>query len=184
MNRTIRKLSIGILATCAAVLSGCASGGEKGVATLASHPVGAAYGDWLSSKGREFSIEKQGDGFVAHRKGGGELHRGRFIRIGEATFVESKLPESIAGDDLPVFQYGKLSVDSDTTSYWPIRGEWMREQLVKVPGSRITPIPENPAAVGAYLPDAETMERVLRSAAADESAFGPAETATRIKAAR
>lgn len=140
-------------------------------------------GTWTSQRGTTVTIDHLGGAaFDMIVSDGTEAasYRGHLLEVGGAKFAEVSVFQPGDKNEIPVYIYAMVDVNGNTMIHKPIRPEWMAQESRTLPDAIYhSTSQEQPGSGGVVVRDRSAMLTLLRKAAADPSAFGPAETLTR-----
>lgn len=140
-------------------------------------------GTWSSPRGTTVTIDHLGgaafDMIVSDGTESASYH-GHLLEVGGAKFAEVSVFQPGDTREIPVYIYAMVDVNGNTMLHKPIRSEWMAQESRTLPDAIYhSTSQEQPGSGGVVVRDRSAMLTLLRKAASDPSAFGPAETLTR-----
>lgn len=175
-------LNAAVIASLLLAVSACTTV-PSGIDPAYQTPDTSFLGTWTSQRGTTVKIDHLGGAafdMVVSDGAESASYRGHLLEVGGAQFAEISVFQPGEKNEIPVYIYAMVDVNESTMIHKPIRPEWMAQESRTLPGAIYhSTSQEQPGSGGVVVRDRSAMLTLLRKAAADPSAFGPAETLTR-----
>lgn len=167
------------------LLAGCQSGPPGGIDPAYQIVDRSMEGNWTTANGTKVEIEALGNrAFEAEFDDGKTeaTYQGHLLSINGKKFIEISLFQPDRRSEIPVYHYALVEEIGETITHRPLRPEWLAEASKSMPDAiyRST-AQEQPGSGGLVVRDNAAMLEVLKKAASDPGAFGPAEKLARVK---
>lgn len=168
------------LITCVALVGGCAS--NKTHVNADAVEKAAVVGTWRGTQNQQVRIEHEGDAYGIDATGAGGAaseYPLRILRIGGTDIAEVEVDRAEQGDAVGVgYVYGRITATDKTLEYRGLKQSWLQGRSTPE-GLRVSPLAGGRASLG--VGSAKEMTAMLEAAVADENAWDPPETWTRVR---
>ncbi|MBL8963150.1 MAG: hypothetical protein KF787_11495 [Phycisphaeraceae bacterium] len=166
-------------------LAGCRGAPPAGVDPAYQVADLGMLGDWRTDEGVEIGVDSLGRaGFIVKIRSADDsaTYRGHLLEVAGMRFIEVSVHQPDRDGSVPVYHYAAVERIGDVMTHRPIRADWLASASAGMPEAIYRSTAESsPGSGGVVVRERQAMLELLRKAASDPAALGPAERLVRVK---